>query len=213
MPKTKTPKNLPKGKGGVLKKKVGPLPLPALLVLIALGIFILYKMRSRSSSATGIDSTATVTPAATLTPGQAAASGTPGGTFDPSILAGLLPNDYVTQTDLQSQLDSLGSNLASQIAGVTFQAPYDMPIGTGPSLQPEKPKNAPQRTGTTKPAANIVQKLANGTTITTTPTGRKIEQAPGKSPYVIAQGKGAPPPKKSVVKSTPTKKTRPGQVH
>lgn len=145
-------KTVPKGKGGgLLKKKVGPLPLPVLVIVGLLGIFIIYKMRKPTSSTTGVDSTATVTPTTTVTPQQAASAGSPNGTstFDPSQLAGLFPTDYVTQSDLQSQLDSLGSNVGSQIAAITFPPPQitvNVPPPTAPASTPaQTPAPAPQK--------------------------------------------------------------------
>lgn len=189
----KVPKRIPKGKGGgLLKKKVGPIPLPVLVGLLLLAVFFIYKKRSGATSTTGVDSTATVNPTTTVTPQQAASAGSPSGTntFDPSQLAGLftLPSDYVTQSDLQGQLDSLGSNVATQIAGITFPDPQitvNVPPASTPSSDPaKKPATAPQKpAGTTVKVKSTPTKYFTYRKDVVLPHGQSLHFTKGKGYY------------------------------
>lgn len=166
--------------GGRLNKKVGPLPLKY-WIPIAAGILLilwLYFRNKGGNTVEGEGATALLPYSATVTPQQAASAGTPSANspvasqLSPEVLAALgigMPTDYVTPTDLQSQLDTLGSNVASQIAAATF-------IST-PS----------QTTTKSVPTAPAVKTATGAPVKKTTPKGksaplRYYTYAPGKAP-------------------------------
>lgn len=132
-----------KVKSGKLNKKIGPLPVKYWILVGIIAVFVLYLyLRNRgANSVEGEGQTAALLPYSAVTPQQAASAGTPSANtpvtsqLDPETLAALgigMPSGYITGTDLQSQLDSLGGNLASQIAQATFQA---VPSSTTPAAK------------------------------------------------------------------------------
>lgn len=166
---------------GKLNKKVGPLPLKY-WIPIALGVLLilwLYFKNKGGNTVEGEGETALLPYSAVVTPQQAASAGTPSANtpvvqqLDPEVLAALgigMPMGYVTPTDLQTQLDSLGSNVAAQIANATFN-PSPSTTTTAPAVA-------------TPPAV----KTATGAAVKkTNPTGAKTPTrfytfAPGKAP-------------------------------
>lgn len=176
-PPTKTPT-----KAGRLNKKVGPLPLKY-WIPIAAGVLLilwLYFRNKGGNTVEGEGATALLPYSATVTPQQAASAGTPSpnssveGQLSPEVLAALgigMPTGYVTGSDLQSQLDSLGSNVASQIAAATFVSTPSATTTTEPAKTPPAVKTA---------TAAPVKK--------TNPTGKSAAPvkyftfAPGKAP-------------------------------
>lgn len=144
-----TPKPTPKPKaGGKLDGKIGPIPKKAALG-IGVGLFVLLFLyiRHRNSGASPATDTAALTDIAptysNVTPQQSASAGTPSpntpitSQLDPETLSALgigMPTDYVTATDLQSQLDTLGNNVASQIAQATL-APTNPPLVNHPAAK------------------------------------------------------------------------------
>lgn len=152
----KTPAKTP-AKGGKLGKKYGPLPLKAWLGIAAgLALLLFLYLRHRNSAASGATGDAGVTDVAsglaTISPQQAASAGTPqpnssvANQLSPEVLDALgqigtsVPSDYVTGTDLQSQLDSLNNDIAGQIAGITFQNPKVEVTVKGANVSPQTKK-------------------------------------------------------------------------
>jgi hypothetical protein len=123
MPDTK-PKPT-KGKG--LKKKYGPLPAYAYLIIggvIVLG-YLYYRRKQEAGTAPEAGSlNQQIIPSGAVVPvsGNNAGSSdtTPSGSSDSSVT---MPTDYITNTDLQSGLDNLNSEVGAQIAAITFPQP------------------------------------------------------------------------------------------
>jgi hypothetical protein len=110
-----------KGKGKGLKKKLGPFPTYVWLlggVVIVVGY--LYLRRKNSSSTAGSENQSII-PSGVITPTQSAATNPNVDTSDSS--PNDFPTDYATQTDLQSGLDNLNSEVGAQIAAITFPQP------------------------------------------------------------------------------------------
>jgi hypothetical protein len=132
MPQTKTKKPAVKGKGSGLKKKVGPLPVYGWVAVVG-GLILVYYLYARNKTASPATGATDVgLPLTQVTPQQAASAGTPSpnspitGQLDPSVLAslGIQPaGDYVTSTDLQSQISGLSSDIGAAVANVTFPTP------------------------------------------------------------------------------------------
>jgi hypothetical protein len=167
-----------KVKSGKLNKKIGPLPVKYWILVGIAAVFVLYLyLRNRgANSVEGEGETAALLPYSAVTPQQAASAGTPSANtpvtsqLNPETLAALgigMPTGYITGTDLQSQLDTLGSNLAAQVAQATFQS---VPSTTTPAVK--------------TPTA---VKTATGA-----PVKRITKPAPAKAPiryYTFAPGK------------------------
>lgn len=175
-----TPKASPKKTttAGKLNKKVGPFPLKYWIGIGIAAVFILWLYLRHRGGNTVEGAGETATPLTPIYPQQAASAGTPSANtpisqgLSPDVLAQLgigMPTDYVTGTDLQSQLDTLGSNVASQIAAATFSAV--------PSSTTAAPANTP-----------VAVKTATGAPVKkTNPTTKKAPikyytYAPGKAP-------------------------------
>lgn len=168
---------------GKLNKKIGPMSLKY-WIPIALGILLilwLYFKNKGGNTVEGEGETALLPYSATVTPQQAASAGTPAANtpvssqLSPEVLAALgigMPTSYVTPTDLQSQLDTLGSNVASQIAAATFVSTPSVTAPTNPV-----------------PTAPAVKTATGAPVRKTNPTSAKAKTpvryytfAPGKAP-------------------------------
>jgi hypothetical protein len=174
-------KKTPTKAGGRLNKKVGPLPLKY-WIPIAAGVLLilwLYFRNKGGNTIEGEGATALLPYSATVTPQQAASAGTPSANspvssqLSPEVLAALgigMPTNYVTGSDLQSQLDSLGSNVASQIAAATF-------VTTPSATTTKDPVKTP---AAVKTATGAPVKKTNSTS-KTAPV-KYFTFAPGKAP-------------------------------
>lgn len=147
-----TPKPKPKGKGLLKNKKVIYIGGGVILLLLLLWV------RSRKGGTPATVPNTGLTPLTTVTPQQAASAGTPSPNsppsagLDPDVLAqlGMGNKDYVTNTDLASQLSDLGNTLQASIAGVTFNAP----VGSTPNPKlPAAPSTPHPAVTNTKVAA------------------------------------------------------------
>lgn len=185
---TKTKKTTKKGSG--LTKKVGPVPL--YFYLIGAGIVILYlyyrHRQSQTASANGqfngslnqqtIPSGVVVPPSTTGNNNQ--------GSNDGSTT---YPNDYATQTDLASAIDSIDNNTQSAIAGITFPTPnINITVPTTGNSSPSKATAASKTAAkNAQPFGGILRtvKTKSGATLTYYKSGRITEQVAGKSPYVV----------------------------
>ena len=198
--------------GGGLKKKVGPLPAWAwgLLVLAVLAWFLFFR---RSNSGTTATTGAADTATSTLYPqdnatdlnaaqaGQPSTNSAPADSLSPDVLSAL----QAQNSDLVTALS--GAFQSSFTSGV---APYATATGYGLALPVDTPApeqgaatvttptavSQPSGSGGTKPAATqpfggIVSKTRTktGATLTTYANGRVVEQAQGRSPYVVKAGK------------------------
>lgn len=122
------PKPKPKGKSLLKNKKVLYIGGGVLLLVF----FLYYRAKKNASPATDTTANTGMVPLTTVTPQQAASSGTPspntppGQSLDPSVAdaLGMGNNDYVTNTDLNSQISGLSSDLQAALAGVTFNQGY-----------------------------------------------------------------------------------------
>lgn len=131
-----TPK--PKGKG-LKNKKVLYVGGGVLLILL----YLYYKHKNSSTPATDTTANTGVVPLTTVTPQQAASAGTPSPntppsqSIDPATLdaLGMGNNDYVTSTDLASQLGTLQDNIQASVAGLTFATPTSQMTPNGTSNQ------------------------------------------------------------------------------
>jgi hypothetical protein len=181
MPTTKAKPKTTKKVGGGLKKKIGPLPVWG-WVAVAGGVILVYYLYSKNKSAspaTGATDT-NLLPTANVTPQQAASAGTPSPnsplSLTPDVLSslGIQPaGDYTTNSDLQSQLGMLGSELGAQIAAMTFPTPVVNITTTTPKGSASKATVTPAtQTKSKVPAKKIVYytykksvKIAKGQTI------------------------------------------------
>lgn len=178
---TKTKTKVPsQGKGGgKLNKKYGPLPLKiwlGILAGIALLAYLYYRHKNNATPALTNDATGY---SPLVSPQQAASAGTPSpnsppaSQLDPSTLdaLGLTPaTDYVTTSDLQSQLDNLQSGMAASIAAATLTGPQ------GPPGAPGKDAKTPAATKNAHPVAKATHPTGNSVAT------RYFTFAPGKAP-------------------------------
>lgn len=127
------PKPKPPIKPGKLNKKIGPLPAKYWIGIgAALILLLILYFRAKSSGGTTVEGESIPYSPLQVSPQQAASAGTPSANtpvtqmLDAETLAALgigMPTNYVTGTDLASQLDSVSSNIAAQIAAATLSAP------------------------------------------------------------------------------------------
>lgn len=191
---TKTKTTTKKGKG--LTKKYGPFPLWVYLGVVGIVVLYLYYRHRNSAGQSSSASTGGYvqpTPAsgvdvvpsgnANTTTGDTGASGSQPVDF---------PTDYATESDLQSAIDAVNSNTAAAIAGITFPQPnVNITVPTGPGSSVAKTTTASKTAAKTAapgaPFGGVVSRklLKNGATLITYKSGRQVEQAPGKSPYVV----------------------------
>lgn len=157
----------PKGFKGLLKnKKVLYIGGGVLLLLLLL----YYRSRKGASPATTPNTG--LIPLTTVTPQQAASAGTPSPNSPPSAgldqatldALGMGNKDYVTNTDLKSQLSDLQSNIQASVAGVTFYSPGQTPAA--PKTAKAAATSAVSNTATKGKVASI----------------RYYTYAPGKAP-------------------------------
>lgn len=174
-----------KGKGLLKNKKVLYIGGGALLIVL----FLYYRAKKGSSPATDTTAGTGVIPLTTVTPQQAASAGTPSPNSPPadqlspstSDALGLGSNDYVTNTDLNSQISGLSSDLQAALAGVTFYSP-----GMKPATLSTATKSATV-SSTAKPAPIKYYTYAPGKA----PKGKVSAPAPKKGQTLhFAKGKG-----------------------
>jgi hypothetical protein len=142
---TKTKTTTKKGKG--LTKKVGPFPV--YVYLIGVGIVVLYLYyRHRNSSGQSVATSA----GGYVQPQPASgvdvvpsgnANTTTGDTGTSSSQPVDFPNDYATQTDLASAIDTINNDTVAAIAGITFPQPtVNITVPTGPGSPVSKTTTA-----------------------------------------------------------------------
>lgn len=176
------PTTKPKGGKSLLKsKKVLYIGGGVILVIL----FLYYRAKKNASPASDTTAGTGLIPLTTVTPQQAASAGTPSPNSSPADqlspstadALGIGTGDYVTNTDLNSQLSGLDSDLQAAIAGVTFYSP-----------------------GLKTAAAPLATQTKTATKATTaTPTPIKYYSfAPGKAPKGQMANQ-APAPKKGQV--------------
>lgn len=243
MPTDAKPK--PKGKG--LGKKLGPLPLWAWAVIGGVSVGAVWWYMGRNKQSTGVLSTTGstgVSPQDTTQGGYPSAATPPGQGLDQQTLQDALSQALsssgigqfeswaqgtITQNEnaIQSLQDSLGSSLQGIQDSLSALASVAPLSSLGPN--PNQGGATKQRTGKSAPSrtSRVVsrKKLKSGATVTTYSSGRKVEQAPGRSPYVIydpakARAKSAAKPttrrgatqaRKAIKRTPPRPKAKPGR--
>lgn len=174
-------------------KRAGPLPRWAWALLVvggALAAYYLYRRnRPGQDTSTGFTSTSIVPVGATAQlaaqSNQPSTNAAPADSMSPDVVAALGEE----QTTLATILQDLLANQAS------LQPGFDSSTGTttGP-MAASAPLPAPASTSGALPVVTVAApyggvvskiKTKGGATITTYRSGRKVEQAPGKSPYVV----------------------------
>lgn len=191
---TKTKTTTKKGKG--LSKKYGPFPVWAYLgvgVIVILYLYFRHKNQSAQNSQTTTGGYVQPTPASGVDVVPSGnANTTTGDTGSGSSQPVSFPSDYATQTDLANAIDSVNSNTAAAIAGITFPQPnVNITVPTGPGSHVSKTTTASKTAAKTQsPAAPFggvvrTQKTKSGSILTYYRSGRIIEQAPGKTAYVV----------------------------
>lgn len=131
MPKKAPTKSPTKSSGKGLKKKLGPFPVYVYLIgIVAIVGYIIYKKRQSGTSSTAGSLNQQVIPIAVPSGGQSGAASTQGttqgttqGFSDTASTPIDFPSDYVTSTDFQSGLDTLGNQIGASIAQITFPPP------------------------------------------------------------------------------------------
>lgn len=170
-----------KGKGGFLKRKVGPLPVWgwALGVVGALAIGLYLRHRAAAAGQSG-QAAATAQPASDtgVSPGGGSGGGDPG--------SGSLGSDTGTGDLGTGDLGGtfLPAGAVSSPFGPDMFGAGDSSLDTGPSFSPAA------SAAVASPVANSdTATLANGAILRFNPTsGIVTEQAPGKSAYRVASG-------------------------
>lgn len=186
------PKPKPPIKPGKLNKKIGPLPAKYWIGIgAALILLLILYFRAKSSGGTTVEGESIPYSPLQVSPQQAASAGTPSANtpvtqmLDAETLAALgigMPTNYVTGTDLASQLDSVSSNLAAQIAAATLSAP----VTTTPTAAPAK----------TPPAVK---------TATAAPVKKTAKPAPAKKVQYFTYAPGKAPKGKKAQEIKPVK--------
>ena len=195
----------PAAKNGGISKKVGPLPLWAWVLIGAAAVYWFY---SRSSSAAGATTTAagttdtsSGTTATDASLGGQVSAGAPAdtGSATSDLLSSLgAQNSSLVQALLTQEQDVVGlasaqiSALSTSTAAGSFTSQVnpggrpDVPYTT-PTISPQP--GTPNTPVVTHAAASAVApkvtKLKSGATLTTYASGREVEQAPGKTAYVV----------------------------
>jgi hypothetical protein len=183
--KTKTTKTTKKGTG--LTKKVGPVPLYFYLIGVAIVVlYLYYRHRNYQTDSTAGSQNQTVIPSGIVVPASSSTGNDNQGSQDGSTT---YPTDYATETDLQSAIDSVNSNTAAAIAGITFPSAttyITVPTtgGSSPAATTTKSKTAAKNA---EPFGGVLRtvKTKAGGTLTYYKSGRITEQVPGKSAYVV----------------------------
>lgn len=205
MPTTK-----PKPKaGGKLNKKVGPFPLKIWIGIgagIALLLYLYIRNKAKANDSSTGSAALDMNPMqATVSPQQSASAGTPSpnspvsGQLSSDVLdalGALTPTDYVTSTDLASQLDAVNSDLGSKIAAMTLDPTGKIDVHV--SLDPSPVKNPPvtkhatavpiKKTASTGAAFGGIVKTAKtktGGTLTYYKSGRIVQKEPGKTAFTV----------------------------
>lgn len=174
--KGKTP---PKGKGGFLKRKIGPLPVWgwALGIAGALAIGLYLRHRAAAAGQSG-QAAATAQPASDtgVSPGGGSGGGDPG--------SGSLGSDTGDTGTGDLGGTFLPAGAVSSPFGPDMFGAGDSSLDTGPSFSPAA------SAAVASPIANSdTATLANGAILRFNPTsGIVTEQAPGKSAYRVASG-------------------------
>lgn len=192
---TKTKTTVKKGKG--LSKKYGPFPLWAYLgVGVIVLLYLYYRHKNSQASATssasgpGYVQPQPASGVDVVPSGNANTSTGDTGSGPSQPVA--FPTDYATQTDLQNAIDSIDSNTAAAIAGITFPNPT---INITTPASPNGPvakkttasKTAARNAHPSQPFGGVVKtvKTKSGSILTYYRSGRITEKAPGKSTYVV----------------------------
>lgn len=193
-----------------LTRKVGPLPVWAWAAIVLVIAFIVWRRRKSSTAGTtsgaspGGATIVTGNTPATAGPQDAALAGQPSTATPPA--AGLDPATLDSLVGPDSPLVSALNALA--LAPYTAPTPDATASGAGTgggavstptigastggftpttTVAHSTPLAPPAKPAPAKPFGGIVSKvrLKNGATLTTYASGRKIEHAPGRSPYVV----------------------------
>lgn len=202
-------------KGG-LGRKVGPLPLYVWLLLGAAVGYLVWrhgKMVGGAGTTSGnvgaevVSGNTTATPVDAALAGQPSTNYAPANQIDPSVLDSLLGSGSPLVTALNGNADaaaaaasgggslyatSTGDGSASNPGGQTAVAtPGTQTGGYVPTTTVATTKPATPAAAAAPAFGGIVSKIKTktGATITTYANGRKVEQAPGHSPYVIVKGR------------------------
>lgn len=184
---TKTKKTTKKGSG--LTKKVGPVPLYFYLIGVGIVVLYLYYRHRQSQTASPSQQITGSLGQQTIPSGVVVPTSTGDTTGDTTGNSVTYPTDYATQTDLQSAIDSIDSNTASAIAGITFPTPnINITVPNSGNGSPSKTTAASKTAAkTAAPFGGIKRTVPgkNGAVITYYNSGRIVEKAPGKSAYVV----------------------------
>lgn len=200
----------PKPKGG-LGKKIGPLPAWGwgLIVFAVLAWFLFFRRSNKGTTAGAVDSgqSSYVEPVSQnagdvngAQAGQPSTVTAPADQLSPDVLAAL--NALPSQVS-QAVQDAFATSYQAGAGAYSTSTGYGAvgPLDTGPT-QGTASVSAPTAVGpkkgsasvgakTSQPFGGIVSKvkLKNGAILTTYANGRRVEQAPGKSAYVVSKGR------------------------
>jgi hypothetical protein len=180
---------------GFLKAKKGPLPVYAwILGLAALYWFVIRpRLASSSATAAGVTPTSPAGPITTDTGGGTVDTGDTGGgsgdigasnpapiTADSGLNTDLL-NAFLQQgSQTEDALTTALATESQQGAGGYVNPPPSSTQLSGPASPVGQTSTHPAFGGVVK-----VQTLKNGATLTTYASGHQVEQAKGKTPYVV----------------------------
>lgn len=206
----------PKGKNTFFTKKVGPLPVWA-WVATAVGTYLAYRYFSGASASTttpaATDTTgATGTPVDTSGLGSGTVTGSSPDTsgYQPfsdlisqiesqnaSLLSAILDQGGLAGGTTGSSSGAGDGGTGIDVVATASKSPYvnggtqkTIPASTRNFAEAAVAKTAAgAATGTKVAFGGVVstKKLKNGATLTTYASGRQVEQAPGKSAYVVHQ--------------------------
>lgn len=210
-----------KAKGLGLKKKIGPLPLWAWLGVGA-GLALIVYLRYRDTSGGGGYGVETVTGAdgvSNATPMDQAGAGQPSQNAAPGFMLDQAALDQITAAtaagasryDIQDELlDRFARMEESQVTPYEpgFYEPAITPAEAVVDATLASPGQAIRPKATPVSKILSVTRTKTGGKITTYQGGRKIQQEPGRTPYVIARGKGAPSGVKPAPKPKPKQKQK-----
>ena len=200
----------PKAKGG-LGKKVGPLPAWGwgLIIFAVLAYFLFFRKSNKGTNAGAVSSgqSSYVEPVSQnagdvngAQAGQPSTATAPADQLSPQVLDAL--NALPSQVS-QAVQDAFASSYQLGAGAYATSTGYGAvgPLDTGPTqgtATVSSPVAVGQRKGSTavgaktsQPFGGIVKKtkLKNGATLTIYANGRRVEQVPGHSPYVVAKGR------------------------
>lgn len=179
-----------------LSAKKGPLPVWVWALLVTVGGYLAYRRYTASSS--GVSSTAqtpTGSVSSDTTPVTVDDSGSPPAAGGGSAASNVNDTLLSQLSGFQSSIDQLTAEVQqtpafNDVTGDSSGAAvYDIPTLPQTVTTSTTPEVTPA--GATKPAKQpfggvlSVTKLKNGSLLTTYRSGRKVEQAPGETPYLV----------------------------